>query len=37
LLGGCSRLIVHWEIRPKMEESNVETIIQGPVRNIVST
>jgi putative transposase len=28
LLGGCSRLIVHWEIRPKMEESNVETIIQ---------
>ncbi len=28
LLDGCSRSIVHWEIRPKMEESDVETIIQ---------
>jgi putative transposase len=28
LLDGCSRSIVHWEIRAKMEESDVETIIQ---------
>jgi putative transposase len=28
LLDGCSRFIVHWEIREKMEESDVETIIQ---------
>jgi putative transposase len=28
LLDGCSRSIVHWEIRPKMEEGDVETIIQ---------
>ena len=28
LLDGYSRSIMHWEIRPKMEESNVETIIQ---------
>ena len=28
LLDGYSRSIVHWEIRPKMEESDVETIIQ---------
>jgi putative transposase len=28
LLDGCSRFIVHWEIRDKMEESDVETIIQ---------
>jgi putative transposase len=28
LLDGCSRSIVHWEIRPNMEEPDVETIIQ---------
>jgi putative transposase len=28
VLDGCSRSIVHWEIRPKMEESDVETIVQ---------
>jgi putative transposase len=28
VLDGCSRFIVHWEIREKMEESDVETIIQ---------
>jgi putative transposase len=28
ILDGCSRFIVHWEIREKMEESDVETIIQ---------
>lgn len=28
LLDGCSRFIVHWEIREKMEESDVETILQ---------
>ena len=28
LLDGCSRSIVHWEIREKMEESDVEIIIQ---------
>ena len=28
LLDGCSRFIVHWEIREKMEESDVQTIIQ---------
>jgi transposase InsO family protein len=28
LLDGYSRSVVHWEIRPKMEESDVETIIQ---------
>ena len=28
LLDGYSRSIVHWEIQPKMEESDVETIIQ---------
>lgn len=28
LLDGYSRFIVHWEIREKMEESDVETIIQ---------
>jgi putative transposase len=28
VLDGCSRVIVHWEIREKMEESDVETIIQ---------
>ncbi len=28
LLDGCSRFIVHWEIRDKMEESDVETIVQ---------
>ena len=28
ILDGYSRLIVHWEIREKMEESDVETIIQ---------
>jgi putative transposase len=28
VLDGCSRFIVHWEIREKMAESDVETIIQ---------
>jgi len=28
ILDGCSRVIVHWEIREKMEEADVETIIQ---------
>ena len=28
LLDGCSRFIVHWEIREKMEESDVEIILQ---------
>jgi putative transposase len=28
ILDGCSRFIVHWEIRDKMEEIDVETIIQ---------
>jgi transposase InsO family protein len=28
ILDGCSRFIVHWEIRDKMEENDVQTIIQ---------
>jgi putative transposase len=28
LLDGCSRYITHWEIRPSMTESDVETILQ---------
>jgi putative transposase len=28
VLDGCSRFIVHWEIREKMEESDVQTILQ---------
>ena len=28
VLDGFSRYIVHWEIRPKMEEADVETILQ---------
>jgi hypothetical protein len=28
ILDGCSRFIVHWEIRDKMEEADVQTIIQ---------
>jgi transposase InsO family protein len=28
ILDGCSRFIVHWEIRDKMEEGDVETILQ---------
>jgi putative transposase len=28
ILDGCSRFIVHWEIRDKMEEIDVETIMQ---------
>jgi putative transposase len=28
VLDGCSRFIVHWEIREKMQESDVETILQ---------
>src|ERR1700726_1507104 len=28
VLDGCSRFIVHWEIREKMEESDVQTIMQ---------
>ena len=29
ILDGCSRAIVHWEIREKMQEINIETIVQG--------
>jgi putative transposase len=28
IIDGCSRSVVHWEIREKMEETDVETIIQ---------
>ena len=28
VLDGCSRFIVHWEIREKMEEQDVQTILQ---------
>lgn len=28
ILDGCSRYLVHWEIRKKMEEKDVETILQ---------
>jgi len=28
LLDGCSRYIVHWELRPTMKEREVETIVQ---------
>ena len=28
VLDGCSRLIVHWEIREQMKESDVETILE---------
>jgi putative transposase len=28
ILDGCSRFLVHWEIREKMEEIDVETIVQ---------
>jgi transposase-like protein len=28
VLDGCSRFIVHWEIREKMEERDIETILQ---------
>ena len=28
ILDGCSRFVVHWEIREKMEETDVETILQ---------
>ncbi len=28
ILDGCSRFLVHWEIREKMEEIDVETILQ---------
>jgi putative transposase len=28
ILDGCSRYLVHWEIRPQMEEIDVETIVQ---------
>lgn len=28
VLDGCSRFVVHWEIREKMEESDVELILQ---------
>src|SRR4029079_126121 len=28
VLDGYSRFMVHWEIRPKMEEVDVETILQ---------
>ena len=28
LLDGCSRSIVHWEIRERMTEADVETIVQ---------
>jgi putative transposase len=29
ILDGCSRFIVHWEIRDKMEEIDVETIVES--------
>ena len=29
VLDGCSRYLVHWEIREKMEETDVATILQG--------
>ena len=35
LLDGFSRSIVHWEIRPKMEEGDIETIIQRARRAII--
>ena len=28
LLDGCSRFVVHWEIRPSMTEADIETILQ---------
>jgi transposase InsO family protein len=28
ILDGCSRAIVHWEIREKMQEIDIETIVQ---------
>jgi transposase InsO family protein len=28
VLDGCSRFVVHWEIREKMQESDVQTILQ---------
>jgi transposase InsO family protein len=28
ILDGCSRSVIHWEIRPKMEEIDVQTIVQ---------
>jgi putative transposase len=28
LLDGCSRSIVHWEVHPKMDERDIETITQ---------
>ena len=34
LLDGCSRFIVHWEIRETMKEADVETILQRPARRI---
>jgi putative transposase len=32
-LDGCSRFIVHWEIRPSMTEADVETILQRAREN----
>jgi putative transposase len=34
ILDGCSRYIVHWEIRETMKEGEVETIIQRAGRSI---
>ncbi len=28
MIDGCSRFVVHWEIREKMEENDVEIILQ---------
>jgi putative transposase len=33
ILDGCSRFIVHWEIREQMEENDVQTIIQRAREN----
>jgi putative transposase len=37
LLDGCSRFIVHWEIRESMTEAEVETILEGYAPSSSST
>jgi len=37
VLDGCSRFVVHWEIREKMEETDVETILQRARENYPET
>ena len=34
LLDGCSRAILHWELRESMTEPDVEIILQAPLTNI---